>query len=168
MIWATVGGVTVGLYVLITHLVEWFPGVKPLKKQPVQYAADLLPFLLAWAYGVLGILSVMGLIGWTFDTALWALNWLGDAALWLGVGNKPGQASHGAYLPLTPYGSALVLLFTGAFLAFRRKETYRTVLTRGAVSGLCLGTSAGVAGLAAVPLAQATNELGSLVYGAIV
>jgi hypothetical protein len=159
--------VTVGLYLLVTHFVEWYPGFKALKKKPVLFAADLAPFIGAWAFGTLGILSVMGLIGWAFDTALWAANWLGDAALWLGVGTKPGQVSHGEYLPLTPTGSAMVVIFTGIFLTLRRKERYRAILTRGVWCGLCLGTSAGVAGLAAVPLAQATNELGAAVFGAL-
>lgn len=167
MIWATLGGVTVGLGVLLNHLIEWYPGWKQLQKKPVPFALDLAPFLLAWAYGALGILSVMGLIGWGFDTALWALNWLGDAALWLGVGVKPGQVSHGAYLPLTTTGSALVVLLTVVVFAVRRKKPWKTVVTRGMICGLCLGTSSGVAGLAAVPLAQGANEVGALLFGAI-
>ena len=38
---------------------------------------------------------------------------------------------------------------------------------RGVLTGACLGTSAGVAGLVAVPLAQAANWLGETVYGAV-
>jgi len=169
MIWATLGGVTVGLAVLIHHLIEWFPegGIKALKKKPVPYVLDLVPFALAWCYGALGILSVMGLIGWSFDTALWALNWLGDAALWLGVGQEAGVTSHGEYVPLTAAGSCLVVLLTVAIWGLRQKRSLAKPVGRGVICGLCLATSSGVAGLTAVPLAQATNQLGELLYGAI-
>ena len=170
MIWATRGGVTIGMCVLLWHLIEWWPGMKALKdrKRLLLAVADLLPFLLAWAYGALGILSVMGLIGWGFDAALWAINWLGDVAGFIGVGAKAGQTSHGDYLPLTSDGSWMVVLFTVAFIGVRAKtENLGTCLTRGAVSGLCLATSAGVAGLAAVPLAQGANEAGAVLFGAI-
>lgn len=168
MIWATRGGVAIGLCILAYHLMEWYPGLKALKgKKKMAYAGDLLPFFLAWAYGALGILSVMGLVGWAFDTALWALNWLGDAAGYIGVGAKAGQSSRGAYLPLTSDGSWLVLILTAVFLAARKKTTYATVLNRGALCGLTLGTSAGIAGFAAVPLAQGANQAGALLFGAI-
>lgn len=167
MIWATRGGVAIGLIVLVYHLIEWYPGVKALKKKPFTYAGDLLPFTAAWAYGMLGILSVMGFIGWAFDTTLWVMNWLGDVAGWIGVGAEAGQTSRGEYLPLTSDGSWIVLLLTAAWLAARKKGVYRKSLDRGALCGLCLGTSAGVAGLAAVPLAQGANDLGTMVFGAI-
>jgi hypothetical protein len=157
--------VTVGLAVLINHLIDWYPGFDALKSKPVPYIMDLIPFALAWCYGALGILSAVGLIGWAFDTTLWVVNWLGDVALWLGVGQKAGVSSHGTYLPLTSTGSCLVFLLTVAFIAFRRKKTYAQCLNRGVLAGLCLATSSGVAGLAAVPLAQAVNWLGDATYG---
>ena len=177
MIWATLGGVTIGLAVLIWHGVEWYPdgGLKALRKgkkgldtqKVIALAMDLVPFALAWCYGALGILTTAGFIAWAFDSALWAANWLGDVALWFGVGQSAGVTSHGDYLPLTDTGACAVFLLTVVFLAFRRKERYSTALNRGVVAGFCLGTSSGVAGMAAVPLAQAVNWLGETVYGAV-
>ncbi|MFJ3590125.1 hypothetical protein ACIQUY_31895 [Streptomyces sp. NPDC090231] len=168
----TFGGVTVGLLLLAQALVSWWPGAKTLRKDPARAAAALLPFLAAWSYGVLAILTVGGLIGWVADTALWISNWLGDVALVWGVGGEPGQ--HGptvAYLPLTQTGGAVVLILTVVIIAAaRRKKTpdeVRSGLKKGAWCGICLGTSAGVAGFAAVPLAQAVNWAGGALYGVV-
>lgn len=168
MIWATLGGVTIGLALLIRHLIHWWPGLKSLRTAPAQHALNLAPFLAAWAYGVLAILTVGGLIGWIADTALWITNWLGDAALVWGVGGQAGQASRGTgYLPLTQTGGAIVLLLTVALIAAIKKSSRGADLKAGAWCGICLGTSAGIAGFAAVPLAQAANWAGGALYGAI-
>lgn len=168
----TIGGVTVGLVILGYTLVTWWPGTKALRKDPAGSAAALLPFLVAWAYGCLTILGVGGLIGWIADTTLWITSWLGDVALVWGVGGQAGQ--HGsavAYLPLTQTGGAIVLILTAVILAVgKRKKTpadVRRDLKAGAWCGICLGTSAGVAGFAAVPLATAVNWLGDSLYGAV-
>lgn len=164
----TLGGVTVGLCILAHFLVTWWPGRKALMKDPVRQASALAPFLLSWAYGVLTILGVGGLIGWAADTALWISNWLGDAALVWGVGGNAGQnAGRVSYLPLTQTGGALVLILTIGLVAAAKKSKHGSDISRGAWCGICLGTSAGVAGFAAVPLAQAVNWLGAAVYGAL-
>lgn len=164
----TIGGVTIGLAILIHYGVGWWPGHKALRKDPAGAASRLLPFLVAWSYGVLAILGVGGLVGWAADTALWISNWLGDAALVWGVGGKSGQSAAGSgYLPLTQTGGALVLLLTVALVAAVKKSRHGSDIKRGAWCGICLGTSAGVAGFAAVPLAQAANWTGALVYGAL-
>ena len=168
MIWATLGGVTIGLALLIRHLIHWWPGLKSLQSTPLQHAGALLPFLAAWCYGVLAILGIGGLVGWIADTALWITNWLGDAALVWGVGGTAGVTSRGpAYLPLTQTGAAIVLLMTVALIAAIKKSSRGADLKAGAWCGICLGTSAGIAGFAAVPLAQAANSIGATVYGAI-
>lgn len=167
MIWATAGGVTIGIAILAWVLIEWFPGKKQLLSKPLEHASRLLPFLLGAAYGTLGILSVGGLIGWAFDTALWVMNWLGDVALVIGVGASAGVSSRGEYLPLTDAGSMLVFLLTVAVIGFIKKRPSGGDVKKGMLCGAGLGTSAGVAGLVAVPLAQATNWLGETVYGAI-
>ncbi|MBT2379017.1 hypothetical protein J7E90_17085 [Streptomyces sp. ISL-111] len=166
----TFGGVTIGLLLLLWALIQWWPGLKPLRKDPAGSAAALLPFLFAWAYGVLAILTVGGLVGWIADTTLWISNWLGDAALVWGVGGNPGQRGPTvAYLPLTQTGGAVVLLLTVVIIAIaKRKKTpaeVKSSLKTGAWCGICLGTSAGVAGFAAVPLAQAANWAGGALYG---
>ncbi|MFB8101335.1 hypothetical protein ACFC3O_00610 [Streptomyces sp. NPDC056007] len=162
----TIGGVTIGLAILIHHLTTWWPGAKRLRKDPAGHAAALAPFLLAWAYGVLAILTVGGIIGWIADTTLWISNWLGDVALVWGVGGTTGTAAgRTTYLPLTQTGTAVVLLLTVLLLAAAKKSQYGSALKSGAWCGICLGTSAGVAGLAAVPLAQSVNWLGANAYG---
>lgn len=165
----TIGGVTIGLAVLVWQLTTWWPGLKSFKKNPLGHVATLGPFLIAWAYGVLAVLTVGGLIGWAAGSWLWINNWLGDASLVWGVGGQAGQvATATVYLPLTQTGGALVLLMTIALLVAVKKSRYGGDIKRGAWAGICLGTSAGVAGLAAVPLAQATNWAGATVYGVFV
>jgi hypothetical protein len=165
MIVVTLGGVTVGLVVLVRFLIDWWPGYKNLRKKPLPWVGRLLPFAFAWCYGVLGVLTGMGLIGWAFDGALWASNWLGDAALLLGVGESPGQQAGAAYQPLTAFGNCTMFVITCALPKAIEKLPSGGDLKAGVWCGLCLGTSSGVAGLAAVPLAEAIDWIGTLVYG---
>lgn len=166
MTYVTIGGVTVGVCILAYHLVTWYPGAKTLRNDPVRQLGKLLPFLTAWCHGALVVLGVGGLIGWVADTALWISNWLGDAALVWGVGGQAGAHANGhSYLPLTQTGTGVVLILSACMAAAMKKPKYRSDLSRGMWCGVCLGMSAGVAGLAAVPLAQAANWLGGQVYG---
>lgn len=168
MNYVTYGGVTVGLLVLAYQLTTWWPGLKALRADPLHNAADLLPFLFAWAYGVLAILSVGGLVGWGARTARWISNWLGDVSLVWGVGGQTGQrAGAVSYLPLTQAGGALVLILTVVMVVLAKKSRYAGDIKRGAWCGICLGTSAGIAGFAAVPLATAANWAGGGIYGAL-
>ncbi|MEU7010384.1 hypothetical protein [Streptomyces sp. NPDC046332] len=172
MIVATFGGVTVGLYLLGRFLVDWWPGKKALMKAPQEAAAGLLPFLLAWCYGAVAVLTVAGLIGFFADATLWISNWLGDAALVWGVGGQVGQTgTTRTFLPLTQQGGGIVLILTGVLVAaVKRKKTpeyVRRDLKLGTWCGICLATSAGVAGFAAVPLAQGVNAIGEQVYGVL-
>lgn len=168
MQFVTIGGVTIGVGILVATLVQWWPGTKPLKSDPLGQAGRLLPFLFAWAYGVLITLGVGGLIGWIADTALWITNWLGDAALVWGVGGQSGQHGAGAaYLPLTQTGGGIVLILSaGIIVAIKKSSRYGHDLKWGTWCGVTLGTSAGVAGFAAAPIALATNWLGDKIYGA--
>ncbi|MFH9038978.1 hypothetical protein ACH4FA_06380 [Streptomyces sp. NPDC017966] len=165
----TIGGVTVGLAILGYFLTTWWPGRKQLTNDPVKHAANLAPFLFAWAYGCLTVLGIGGLIGWMADTALWISNWLGDVALVWGVGTAAGQRAGGTvYLPLTQTGGAIVLILTAVMVALVKKSTkHGGAIKLGAWCGITLGTSAGVAGFAAVPLAQGVNWLGAQLYGAL-
>lgn len=166
MIWATFGGVTVGVCVLTYFVIEWWPGTKSLRTDPIGHASRLAPFLTGGAYGTLTVLTVGGLIGWAADTALWITNWLGDAMLVWGVGGSSGVVSRGtAHVPLTQAGVAIVLILTVAVIALLKKSRYGRDIKLGIWTGLGLGTSAGVAGFVAVPLAQAANWLGTTVYG---
>lgn len=164
----TLGGVTVGPCILAHYLITWYPGRKPLMKDPIRHASALAPFLIAWAYGALIVLGVGGLIGWIADTTLWISNWLGDAALVWGIGGSAGtRAGSADYLPLTQTGGALVLILTIALIATAKKSRHGSDISRGAWCGICLGTSAGIAGFAAAPLAVAVNWLGNIVFGAL-
>ncbi|MFE0329055.1 hypothetical protein ACFW08_20180 [Streptomyces sp. NPDC058960] len=168
MQYVTIGGVTVGICILIRHLVEWWPGLKAIRSDIPRQLGRLLPFLISWSYGVLAILGVGGLVGAAARSTLWISNWLGDVALVWGVGGHTGQSvARGGYLPLTATGAAVVLILTVALLAAVKKSKYGRDIKRGAWCGICLGTSAGVAGFAAAPLAQAANWLGTTVYGAV-
>ena len=164
----TLGGVTVGVCILIHHLITWWPGRKTLMKDPLRQAGELSPFLIAWAYGALTILGIGGLIGWAARTTLWISNWLGDVALVWGVGGNLGTpAGHAGYLPLTQTGGAVVLVLTVALVAAVKKSRWGYAIKRGAWCGICLGTSSGVAGFAAAPLAVVTNWLGATLFGAL-
>ncbi|MFC7909050.1 hypothetical protein [Streptomyces nigra] len=169
MQYVTIGGVTVGVCILIHYLITWYPGIKSLRGDAIRQLGRLLPFLFAWCYGALVVLGVGGLIGWIADAALWISNWLGDAALVWGVGGQAGAHGTGAaYLPLTQTGTGVVLILTaGMAAALKKSKKYGHDLSRGMWCGVCLGTSSGVAGFAAVPLAQAANWLGAHIYGAI-
>lgn len=168
MTYVTIGGVTVGLMILAWFLTTWWPGLKPLRKDAVRHAAGLLPFLLAWAYGALTVLGIGGLIGWASRTAVWITSWLGDVALVWGVGADAGQRAGGTvYLPLTQTGGALVLILTVIVVVASKKSKHGRAISSGAWCGATLGTSAGIAGFAAVPLASAANWLGGTVYGVL-
>jgi hypothetical protein len=168
MTYVTIGGVTVGLCILAYQLTIWWPGRKALTKDPVRHASGLLPFLLSWAYGALTVLGIGGLIGWAARTAVWISSWLGDVALVWGVGADAGQRAGGTvYLPLTQTGGALVLILTVIVVAAAKKSKHGASISRGAWCGMTLGTSAGIAGFAAVPLATAANWLGGTVYGVL-
>jgi hypothetical protein len=170
MNYVTYGGVTVGLCLLGYELTLWWPGLKSLKKDPIRHAARLLPFLLSWAYGCLTTLGIAGLIGTASSSILGLSNWLGDAALLWGVGEQPGQlAARETFTPLSGPGACLVLILTAVLIAAVKKagDETRGELKRGVWCGITLGTSAGVAGFAAVPLAQAANWLGDNTYGRV-
>lgn len=169
MQFVTIGGVTIGVCILVATLVQWWPGSKSLRSDPLRAAGGLLPFLFAWCYGALITLGVGGLIGWAADTTLWITNWLGDAALVWGVGGQAGQHGAGAaYIPLSQVGGGIVLILSaGIIVGIKKSSRYGRDLKWGTWCGITLGTSAGVAGFAAVPLAQATNWLGVQVYGVI-
>lgn len=168
MQFVTIGGVTVGFCILASTLVKWWPGAKTLRTDPLRQLARLLPFLAGWCYGVLAVLSIGGLVGWIADSWLWINSWLGDAALVWGVGGQGGTDASGVqYLPLTQPGAGITLILTAAMSAALKVSSRRDDLFMGMWCGITLGTSAGLAGLAAVPLAEAVNWAGGALYGAV-
>lgn len=169
MTYVTIGGVTVGVCLLLITLIRWWPGLKPLTSDPLRQAGRLAPFLAAWTHGCLITLGVGGLIGFIADTTLWITNWLGDAALVWGVGGQTGQHGTGAtFIPLTQTGGGIVLILSaGMITAMKKSKKHGRELKMGLWCGITLGTSAGVAGFAAAPIAQAANWLGDAIYGAL-
>lgn len=171
MIWATRGGVVVGIALLGCYLIKWWPGISAFRgkkaglKRSLEHVGKLLPFAYGWAYGALGILTTIGLIAWSFDGALWAANWVGDTAGWAGVGEKTGQVSKGTTILLTSDGNWMVLILTALTAALIKFRPQGEDVKAGMICGMCLGTSAGVSGLVAVPLAQGVNALGDAVFG---
>ena len=163
----TAGGVTLGVGILVWYLIGWYKGHKALMKDPLKQVGELVAFAFGWAWGTLGTLSVMGLIGWAFSTLRVISNWLGDAALVIGVNATAGKSAQGNYLPLTTQGSYVMVLATIVAVAVMKKRACGGEVKMGAWVGATLGTSAGVAGVTAVPLATAANWLGSQVYGAL-
>lgn len=167
MNYVTYGGVTVGICLLVHQLVTWWPGRRQLMKDPLRHASALAPFVLSWAYGVLTTLGVGGLVGLTAGGVLGLSNWLGDLSLVWGVGGQGEQLSaRTSFVHLSGPGVSVMLVLTVAMLAAVKRSAYASDLKRGSWCGICLGTSAGVAGVAAVPLALTANWLGEHVYRA--
>ena len=156
----TVGGAVLGLCLLGYRLTLWWPGLKGLK---VAHVMQLLPFVYAFAYGVLGILCVGGIIGAAFDFVLWGSNWLGDAAFVVGVGGPMGhEVTVPVTTPLTVGGCAMFLVCTAVFAALmKKKKQLRSDLKLGAWAGCTLGMTKLVALVAAPALASAANLAGA-------
>lgn len=151
----TLGGVTVGVAILTATAIKW---VFREKKQP----AALVPFVLAFAYGMLLILSAGGLLGSAADIALWGANGLGDLSLVWGVGGGTQDVTRPTAMPLSNGGHAIVLLLTVALFALWKfaGRIPNGKLAAGILCGICLGLSGAVAGWAAVPLASGANLAG--------
>jgi hypothetical protein len=61
----------------------------------------------------------------------------------------------------------VVFILTVVMLAAAKRPKYGRDIKAGTWCGICLGTSAGVAGFAAVPIAQAVNWAGGALYGVV-
>ena len=162
----TVGGVTIALIILGRTLWMWWPGVGALRKSWQQHLLLLGPFLGAFCYGVLIPMTAGGILLNVGNAGVSLMNWLGDAALWLGVGSEWAQpAARAESITLGWQGNALMLVFAFLIPVWAKREGD---VWPGVVCGLGLGTSAGVTGLVAVPLSQAWNVAGQTVYGVFV
>jgi hypothetical protein len=162
----TLGAVLAGLLFLVWEIAVWFPGIKALRTNALEYLGDLLPFIICWGIGALTVMVVGGVVGWAGDTALWGLNTFGDGLLVYGVGAATGTAPGSAGAPLTQGGLFITVLVLGGFIA-RRKRGAKGSKWRGWLSGIGMGLSAGVARYAAVPLASAVNVAGVWLTGIV-
>lgn len=164
---ATMGSFAMGLYILVHYLVTWWPGLKKAKGNPPEVIRSLVPFFLAYCYGMLIILGVGGLIGWAADAVVWGVGWVGDGALVFGVGGHRQTLTVGAQtLALTNGGLMIVLILTGAFLALRgRSKDLKITIGRGSLAGVLTGTVPSVSAAFAIPLASFVNAAGSWLPG---
>ncbi|MGW6913728.1 hypothetical protein ACWGB8_07900 [Kitasatospora sp. NPDC054939] len=158
----TLGGLCVGISIVIGIGVRWWfhEAHKP---------AAAVPYLLAIAYGMIGIISTGGLLSGTFGIALWGASGLGDLALVFGVGGSTSDTTRAQQVALTSGGYVVVLLLTVTILCLAKWATAISPrkLAVGSLAGACLGLSGTVAGAAAVPLASAVNAAGAVVTMAI-
>jgi hypothetical protein len=151
----TLGGLTAGIGILLLTGMRWWfrEGHK---------GAALVPFFLAFAYGMLAIISTGGLVSGIAGATLWGANGLGDLALVYGVGGHSANVTRGAQTALSDGGYVVVLLLTLVIIGLAKwaKKIPISKLVFGALAGICLGLSGTVAGVAAVPLASAANGVG--------
>lgn len=161
----TYGSMMIGFGIIARHLIDWWPGEKGLREW--RNWVSLLPFVLAYCFGILLILGVGGLAGSLANSALWGVGWVGDGALIYGVGgSRTVVGAGGQRMALTNGGLASVLFLIFVFVGLQAKsERLRKPLTRGCVAGVLTGTVAGVSATMAVPVASAVNRLGDFLPG---
>ncbi|MEU8891151.1 hypothetical protein [Streptomyces sp. NPDC048442] len=160
----SLGGVTVGLSLLGWELVQWWPG----RKQAVKFKhlVRLVPFLLTWFYGMLLILSAGGALGVVADWSLWGTSEIGDAVLKYGVGGTTQNVTRGSNLVLTPGGHAVVVISTVLFIGvWVKRRGFNWSLLRAILSGVSLGLSSGIAGMAGWVLSPVVSTIGDLIPG---
>lgn len=160
----TLGALFIGVAALIWELAAWYPGYKALQARPMDHAAALLPFLSYWAVGALAAMCVGGIVAMVTDFVIWGVGWLGDGALVWGVGGTRQTAPTSADIALTEGGLFIAALVLVAALV-RRKKGAADSKGRGILSGVLMGTSAGIARVAAVPLASSANLAGVWITG---
>lgn len=164
--YVTLGGAAVGTLILFLVLQRWWlkgGGGKKDGGEGGRSWKTLIPFTLAWLYGMLAILSAGGLLGILAGIALWGANGLGDLALVYGVGGSSGNVTRAQGLALTPGGHVVVLILTGLIIGGFRwsKRMPKKQVLLGSLCGICLGLNAGIAGIMAVPLGNFANLAGS-------
>lgn len=163
MNFVSLGCVVIGMGLIILRVGQWWPGLKVLRKDALGQLTALLPFVFAYCFGVVAIMSAGGLLGWATDFVIWGGGWLGDAALIWGVGGQRENIGNAAVnQALTNGGHAMLLLLCFVVIVVRkRSERLRTETNYGVPAGILTGMSKGVAGALAVPLASAVNFSGS-------
>lgn len=154
----SLAGLALGVGLILLTLIRWWFA------EGGRWAA-LVPFVLAFLYGMLAALAALGsvsVLGGVTWVAVWAANLVGYAGLVWGVGGTAPDVTRGANLVLTPGGYVIVFLFTLVFIGLWKwaSKVPNVKLGFGFVSGSCLALSGTVAGIAAVPLASAANMLG--------
>jgi len=153
----TLGGICVGLSLLIGIIIRWW-------FKEAHKVAALVPYLIAFAYGTLAILTTGSLLAGAAGITLWGFNGLGDLGLVYGIGGQTGSVTRGgSQAVLTSGGYAVMFLFTAAIISlalWAKKHVPTGKLAAGALAGILFGLSGTWAGAAAVPLASTVNLIG--------
>jgi len=170
----SLGGVTVGTIIVALVIQRWWKkgGGGGKGKDSDGSSRDwkeLIPFVLANLHGMLLVLCAGGLLGSVAHFALWGVNGLGDLALVYGVGGTSPDVTRARQLALTPGGYAMVLILTALAIGHWKwsKKLPKKQAALGALAGVGLALSGGIAGAAAVPLASAVNLLGTWYSGLV-
>ncbi|MEE4546760.1 hypothetical protein V2S66_32950 [Streptomyces sp. V4-01] len=164
--------VTVGTIIIALVLQRWWHksgGKKGEDGAGGRKLSTLVPFALALCYGILVILaspsiSVLGTIG---KLGLWGGKGIGYAYLVWGIGGSSPDVARATPVVLSSGGYCVLGIWTALVIGHHvwSKRMPRLYSLCGTTAGMLIGTSAGVAGIAAVPLASAVNFLGSWYTG---
>lgn len=131
----------------------------------------LLPFFLAWCWGMLAILASPGLsaLGIVTKLGLWSGNGVGYAYLVYGIGGSSPTVTRANPVTLTAGGYAMFSIWTALAIGnyVWGKRLPRKLVIFGALSGIFMAMAAGVAGVVAIPLASGINLSGAWYTGIV-
>lgn len=161
----SLGGAAIGTLILVLVLQRWWMKGKSKGGDGEGGGRNfkaLIPFTLSTLYGMLAILCGGGVLGTLANVGLWGSNGLGGIGLIYGVGGTNPDVTRVRSMALTPGGYVIVFVLTGMIVgAFRWSKKFpKKQVMLGIVCGISLGLVAGVAGVMAVPLANAANLAG--------
>lgn len=169
----TLGCVTLGAIIIALTIQRWWKKGSGGKGKGDDAGhrqwTQLLPFFLALCYGMLVVLASPGVsvLGTVSKLGLWGGNVLGYGYLVWGIGGTDTPVTRAHPVLLTPGGYAILGIWTALVIGQHMwsKRLPRLQSTLGTVAGILIGMSAGVAGVAAVPLASGVNILGAWYAG---
>lgn len=172
----TLGCVTLGTIIVLLTFLRWWKkgssggGGKGGEGSGRKWG-QLVPFVIALAYGMLIVLSASSVsaLGFLVRAGLWGGNGLGHVYLVWGIGGNDQPMSSATPALLTIGGKATLAIWTALQLGAQMwsKKQARLYSTLGVCAGVCLGLSAGIAGVAASPLASFANGAGAWYYGIV-
>jgi hypothetical protein len=169
----TLGGITFGTIIVVLVALRWWKkgGGGGKGQGGGRDWKDLVPFVVALAFGILAVLAAgpISALGLITRLSLWGGDGIGYAYLVWGIGGNSPNVARATSIVLTDGGYAVFAIWTavmiGAFLWSKKLPKLQTGM--GIFAGILLGLSQGIAGLAAVPLASAVNAGGSWYAGLV-
>lgn len=169
----SLGSVTIGLSILAVHLTRWWrgggksggpggPGGGASRDPKL-----LIPLATSMALGMLAITSAGGLLGTVATMILHTGNTLGDWSLTAATGTSTPSVTRSGRKSLSPGGCAALVVYVVVLITLWRSgaKIYRNKIASGIVSGVLLGLSAGVSGVAAAGIVTLFNAAGDRVMG---